>query len=95
MRPAEIVGRLQVLNADLELSGRSNEAELVAQAAAYLTEYEGVVYKLDMAGAKQHVYEAAVARLTDQLEHANARAMAFEAEVLYYQARMRGNGNGI
>ena len=95
MRPAEIVVRLQVLNTDLELSGCHNEAELVAQAAAYLTEYEGVVYKLDMAGAKLSVYEAAVARLTDQLEHANARAMEFEATVMYYQARTRGGTDGV
>ena len=95
MRPAEIVGRLQVLNAELELSGQHREAELIAQAAAYLAEYEGIIGKLDMAGAKLSVYEAAVQRLTEQLEHANSRCLAFEAEVLYYQARTRGDGHGI
>ena len=95
MKPSEIVGRLSVLNADLELSGQHREAELIAQAAAYLTEYEGIVYKLDMASAKLSVYEAAVARLTDQLEHANARCLAFEAEVLYYQSRTRGGSSGV
>ena len=95
MTPAEIVGRLSVLNADLELSGQHREAELIAQAAAYLAEYEGIIGKLDMAGAKLSVYEAAVARLTEQLEHANARAMEYEAEVMYYQARTRGDGHGI
>ena len=93
MRPAEIVGRLQVLNADLELSGQHQNAELVAQAAAYLAEYEGVVYKLDMANAKHHVYEAAVQRLMDQLEHSNARALALEAEVLFYQSRLGEAGS--
>lgn len=95
MKPSEIVGRLTVLNADLELSGQHREAELIAQAAAYLTEYEGIVYKLDMADAKLSVFQAAIARLTDQLEHANARCLAFEAEVLYYQSRTRGGSSGV
>jgi hypothetical protein len=94
MRPAEIVGRLQVLNADLELSGSHQHAELVAQAAAYLAEYEGIVHKLDICGARVEVGMIAVRRLMEQVEHANARALALEAEVLYYQSRLGEAGKG-
>ena len=93
MRPAEIVGRLRVLNADLELSGQHQHAELVAQAAAYLAEYEGIVHKLDLCGARVELGVNAVRRLMDQLEHANGRALALEAEVMYYQSRLGETGN--
>lgn len=90
MKPSEISGRLTVLNADLELSGRSAEAHLCAQAAAYLVEFEGIVQKLDMCDARTSVFQAAINRLQDQLEHAEARALALEAEVLYYKAKETG-----
>lgn len=90
MLPSEIAARLRVLNTDLELSGEHRSAELVAQATAYLLEYESVVRKLDEAGAMLGVLNMAVNRLRTGLSDAQARMTLLEHELDHYR-RVVGN----
>lgn len=87
MTPAEIAARLRVLNADAELSGQHYAAETLAQAAAYLIEYEGIVTKLDTCAAMLSVAHGAYRSCQDALESAQGRALALEAELLYLRDR--------
>lgn len=88
MRPAQIAGHLQVLNADAELSGRHNDAVLLAQAAAYLVEYEGIVHKLDGAAVLQRLNGDRIKQLQADLERAEIRLVNLEADLLLYKSRL-------